>query len=120
MNKLELVYWLEWMVSIYFDRLVRYLDEYWASRFDGFNDGQQVIYSDNMVFTIEEWIEFALYDWPWVDPWALVDALYACYQMDVMERAFSDSIEDPVDQMWDIIDKAQRAQERLDIIQILL
>lgn len=88
----------------------------WYQGLAGFNPGQDAIFWFYIEPVLSEWAEFTFYEFPWVDVTDYIDACYLAYDIDVMWRAFSDTIEMPVFDMEDVLYKAQWLAILLEII----
>lgn len=95
------------------------VEDHWAEKYLTWNSGQAVIYDDYMEMTIGDFLSDASASWPWIESWMLVDGLFTCYDMDVMERAFSDSILNPVDRMDQMIYHGQELYETAQMLELL-
>lgn len=94
--------------------------EHWEYSVGAFNHGQTSIYEMYLYSEIEGWLDDAQSAWPYADADYYVDWLMSAYDGEVMERAFSDVIYDPVDHMWDIIYQAQELQETAEMLEAML
>lgn len=79
------------------------------------NDGQMVIVSDYIIPAAEQHCEEAAEQWPYnVGPDEYVEALYDCFDGDVIDRAFSDTIGDTADAMNAVYTEADDLQHQHD------
>lgn len=102
---------LEYIISNLQERFQTLIDEHWYNLLPAFNPGQVSVYFQHIeepIYWFQEEVNLA---WPWVDVGWYVDSLYGCYDFDVMERAFSDAIDSPVEQLEEILYRAQALQE---------
>jgi hypothetical protein len=58
--------------------------------------------------------------WPWLSEDEYVNLMYSCYDDEVMERAFSETIYRPVDELGNLIAQAQEQQELAWFLEDLL
>lgn len=98
---------LYFAVDALYQRLLEMLNEHWENTGPSLNHGQLAIYFMYLEYTIRDWLEQANLDWPYADADFYAESCYSCYDGDVMYRAFSESIDAPLDKMWDIIYQAQ-------------
>lgn len=83
----------------------------------GFNEGQSVIFLTYVMPALESWAGGVEENWPWGNSvgdyeWAMYDA----YDTEVMDRAFSDTISEPMGAMEDIQATAQQVAVFLEFI----
>lgn len=99
--------YIEHLYDVCMNRMYNSWDTYAGT----FNHGQLTIYEQNLVFALEEFAISAAVDWPWTDVGIYEDCLFSAYDGEVLERAFSDSIRDPMGDMAEIIQQAQDAED---------
>lgn len=102
---------LEFAVDQLFEKLYEVVWSNWEHFVPSFNPGQVSIFFQNMESEVYGWLDDAQSVWPDADADYYVDGLYSCYDGEVMERAFSESIGQPVDRMWEIIETAQMLRD---------
>lgn len=110
---------LEVRMYILLDKCMESLGRHWENSSTGFNPGQYFIYSNYLVIPLMEWMEYAVIDWPWVASEDYVDAMFSGYDMDVLDRAFSDTIYDPTGKMDEMIYQAQEIAYKIEMLQAL-
>lgn len=91
--------------------------ENWMNAEPSFNAGQQSLYDYHLWPEIETWMDESEEAWPWVDAYEYVDWCYAAYWADVVNRAFSDTIDHPVGSMEEKIFKAQELELAKEILE---
>lgn len=89
----------------------------WGNASAAFNPGQQSIFGTHIMSALGSWMGDAEEDWPDAEASAYEDEVMACYNGEVMERAFSDTVSRPVQPMEELIQQAQRAKERADFLE---
>lgn len=72
-----------------------------------FNSGQTSIYFWYIAPMLAEYSDNVVSDWPWCDVGDYIETCYTAYDVDVMDRAFSDTIDQPTYEMEDCLEKAQ-------------
>ena len=102
---------LEELIESKLEECLEALDIVWEASFEAFNAGQQVIFSQNLLDGIVQTNEDYIETWPWVDVTEYVWNMYSCYDIDVLERAFSDTIWLPTEFMEKQIWQAQNYQD---------
>lgn len=102
---------LDYIIGTLEESFQNQLDEHWANTVPALNPGQLVIYHDHMEENISWFQEEVSYAWPWVEVFSYVESLYGCYDFEVMERAFSDAIDGPVEPLEEKLYSAQILQE---------
>lgn len=101
-----LIAFLEFYIESLYDKMKAYLLITWNDSAEGFNHGQYVIYEHFIVPTLDDWLEITAAYWPFGDVGWYLELCYNCFDVDVMERAFSDTIHEPEEKMQEIIDLA--------------
>lgn len=92
------------------EELLELIETNWFEGEPTLNHGQHAIYTDYIDDTVDMWEMEAEENWPFVEAGDYVSNLYNCYDSGVMERAFSELIEKPVDRMYAIIETAVNIQ----------
>lgn len=118
-----IAFFIEWMIVELCDDFIEECSESWNANSLGFNPGQYTIYEQNILIALDEWLyDFVWYEWGFyinpngVDMSQYEDAFWGSYDMEVLERAFSDTMYDPYDRMEEILDRAQRLQDALEFL----
>lgn len=110
---------LYFAVDTLYMNLFEMLLTHWEESAAAMNSGQQTIYGWHLQFAVEDWLNEAQDYWPDADADWYVDYCYSSYDMDVLERAFSDTIHAPVDDMWDMIYRAQELYETAQMFEAM-
>lgn len=84
---------------------------YWEESVAAFNSGQVSIYFQSLESALLDWLDGAQSDWPYADADYYAESMFSAYDSEVTYRAFSETIMDPVDQLWETIYTAQELYE---------
>lgn len=110
---------LHFVVDTLYMRLFELVLSHWENVAGTFNHGQLTIFEQYLMPEVDIWLDDAQAAWPYADADEYVESLFGAYDYDVTERAFSDSIQMPVGDMWDIIIRAQEIDELANMFEAM-
>lgn len=110
---------LYYAVDEAYDTMASGLVEHWDSTAASFNNGQQSIYGYYLENELYSFLDSAQEAWPWVESNEYVYGMYSAYDTDVLERAFSDAIWSPVDNMDEVIGTAQELYMLAEMVEAI-
>lgn len=97
--------------------ITAFLDS-WEEFSTSFNAGQTSLYWLYVQGALTDYANDVIDNWPDTDVAEYENICYGAYEELVMERAFSEAIEAPVDEMDEILSEAQELQAMQEMLEI--
>lgn len=87
------------------------VEEIWMTASYSLNSGQTTLFHRNILPTIDAWKDELDDTWPYTDGSVFEAYIYSCYDMEVMERAFSETTDTCVPEIDDLAGLAELIQD---------